>query len=114
MIAEVNQAYSPDLVIMDAIQVFIKGGPESGELACPEIIAASRDRIALDAVGVAVLRHFGAGYPLNRGSVFEQPQLKRAVELGLGVKSGKGIRLLADDRDSRSTAAQLENLLSSS
>lgn len=30
MIAEVNQLYSPALVIMDAVQSFIDGGPESG------------------------------------------------------------------------------------
>ena len=111
MIAEVNQLYSPDLIIMDAIEVFVKGGPESGELAYPEVVAASRDRVALDSVGVALLRHFGAESPLNRGAIFEQEQLKRAVELGLGVKSGKEIQLLADDKESCSMAAQLENSL---
>ncbi|MBN1568487.1 MAG: DUF362 domain-containing protein [Acidobacteria bacterium] len=111
MIAEVNQIYSPDLILMDAIEVFIKGGPESGELAGPEIIAASKDRVAIDSVGLAILRHYGAGSPLSRGAIFEQAQLKRAVELGLGVKSGKEIQLLANDKESRSIAAQLENAL---
>jgi hypothetical protein len=84
---------------------------ESGELAYPEVVAASRDRVALDSVGVALLRHFGAESPLNRGAIFDQEQLKRAVELGLGVKTGKEIQFLADDKESRSMAAQLENAL---
>jgi uncharacterized protein (DUF362 family) len=111
MIAEVNQLYSPDLIVMDAIEAFVKGGPESGAVVYPEIVAASRDRVAIDSVGVALLRHYGAESPLNRGSIFEQEQLKRAVELGLGVKSGNEIQLIADDKESRSMAAQLENWL---
>ncbi len=111
MIAEINQLYSPDLVLMDAIQIFIKGGPESGELAHPGIIAASRDRVALDAVGLALLRQFGAGAPLNRGAIIEQKQLKRAVDLGLGIKSVKEIDLLTRDKESRSVADQIENVL---
>ena len=99
---------------MDALQIFINGGPESGELAHPGVIAASRDRVALDAVGLAVLRRFGAGPPLDRGAIFDQEQIKRAVELDLGVRSAKGIRLLTDDDQSRALASRLGNLLNES
>jgi uncharacterized protein (DUF362 family) len=112
MIAEVNQVYSPELVIMDAMQIFVKGGPESGDLAEPGIIAASKDRVALDAVGVAILQHFGAQTLMDQGTAFEPEQLKRAVELKLGVQSAKEIKLLSDDRESRSMALKLESLLS--
>jgi uncharacterized protein (DUF362 family) len=111
MIAEVNQAYSPQLLLMDAVQSFISGGPETGELADSGVIVASKDRVALDAVGLAVLRYYGAGFPLNRGSIFDQPQIKRAAELGLGVRSPKQIRLVADDDESRFFSAKLANLL---
>ncbi len=111
MIAEVNQVYSPDLVIMDAIQVFINGGPESGELAFPGIVAASRDRIAVDAVGVAILRIFGAESLSIPESILAQEQIQRAVELGLGIRSEKEIRLVADDRGSQSMADQLGSML---
>jgi uncharacterized protein (DUF362 family) len=111
MIAEANQVYSPTLAIMDAVQVFIKGGPESGELADSGVIAASWDRVALDAVGLALLRHHGAGPPLNRGAIFDQEQIKRAAELGLGVRSAKGIDLLTDDGESRILALRLDALL---
>ncbi len=111
MIAEVNQVYAPTLIIMDAVQTFIKGGPESGELADSGIIAASRDRVALDAMGLALLRYSGAGFPLDRGAIFEQGQIKRAVELGLGVRSSKEVRLITDDSESRILASRLEFLL---
>lgn len=111
MIAEVNQLYSPELVIMDAVQSFIIGGPESGESATPGILLASQDRVALDAVGMAILQHFGAEAPLRDQPIFEHGQIKRAVELGLGAQSAEEISLVADDRESRSLAAKLENLL---
>jgi uncharacterized protein (DUF362 family) len=114
MIAEVNQVYSPDLIIMDAIQIFKTGGPDSGELASPGIIAASRDRVALDAVGLALLRHFGAPTLLNQYPVFEQGQLKRAAELKLGVPSEKEIKLLTDNQESRRIALKLESVLKES
>ena len=94
MIAEVNQIYAPRLVVMDAIQVFVNGGPERGDLAYPEMMAASRDRVAIDAAGVALLRLHGAGPPLSRGMVFEQEQLTRAIELELGAKSVQEIQFL--------------------
>jgi uncharacterized protein (DUF362 family) len=111
MIAEANVAYSPDLVLMDAIQVFIKGGPESGELAHPGMVAASRDRVALDSVGLALLHHFGAEVPVSQGAILAHEQLKRAVELGFGIKSEKEIQFLTLDKAGQSMAAQLEGIL---
>jgi uncharacterized protein (DUF362 family) len=107
MIAEVNQLYQPALVVMDAGQVFIDGGPEKGEIATPHVVVASRDRIAVDAVGIGLLRMHGAGYPLSKGSVFEQEQISRAVELKLGVQSSKGIQFLTSDDSGRRVAAYL-------
>jgi uncharacterized protein (DUF362 family) len=111
MIAEVNQIYSPELIIMDAVQSFISGGPESGETADSGIIAASRDRVALDAAGLAILRYFGAGKHMNWMSIFEQEQIKRAVELGLGAQSSKDIRLIAGDEAGSALTAKLKDLL---
>jgi len=77
---------------MDAMQVFVSEGPERGELAAPGVIAASRDRIALDAVGIALLRLYNAVFPGKLKDVFEQEQIKRAVELGLvcGARTRSG------------------------
>ena len=111
MIAEVNQLYRPLLAVMDASRVFVDGGPEAGDLAYPEVVAASRDRVALDAVGVALLRLHGAGGPVSRGPVFEQTQIKRAVELKLGSQSPKQIRVLTPDDESRNVAFQVMAVL---
>jgi uncharacterized protein (DUF362 family) len=113
MIAEANQFYSPELILMDAMAVFVDGGPESGDLAYPGVILASRNRVAMDAAGLALLRSQNAKAPLSRIPIFEQEQVKRAVELDLGVKSSKEISMLASDAESMQLARQLEAIMSS-
>ena len=110
MIAEANLAYTPELIVMDAVKVFVAGGPERGETASPEIIAASRDRVALDAVGLAILLYAGARIGINE-HVFEQAQLRRAAELNLGVDSREKIRVVSDDNAGRLLASRLESIL---
>jgi uncharacterized protein (DUF362 family) len=111
MIAEINQLYTPALLVMDATQVFTQGGPEAGEIASPEIIAAAYDRVALDAVGIAILQCYGAGYPLNEKDIFEQETIKRAVELKIGAQSAEEIEFLTDDDESRRLVAKLQKRL---
>jgi len=111
MIAEANLGFVPAVSVMDAMQIFINEGPERGETAAPGVIAASRDRIALDAVGVALLRLYNAIFPGKRKNVFEQEQIKRAVELGLGVRCPEQIRLLTRDPGSKTLAVQLKALM---
>ncbi len=94
MIAEINTAYTPEFVIMDAIAGFSKGGPDTGTLIEPGIMMASRDRVALDAVGVAVLRIYGTTGEVSKGWVFEQEQIARAVELGLGASAPDDIEVV--------------------
>ena len=111
MIAEVNQVYKPQLIVVDALQVFVNGGPEAGELASPGLFLASGDRVAADAAGFALLRHHGAGPALGRSVVFEFEQIKRAVELDLGAKSGKEVQFLTRDTESENIASQLKAIL---
>jgi uncharacterized protein (DUF362 family) len=113
MIADLNVAYEPKLIFMDGMQVFTAGGPERGELAAPEIVLAGADRIALDAAGVALLRLHGEGpeQPLLGRTVFEQEQLKRAVELHLGASSAEEIDFRTADSSSSRIASQLEAIL---
>ena len=110
MIAEANQAYTPELAVMDAVEVFVADGPERGEIASPEIIVASRDRVAIDAVGVAILVYAGANISISE-NVFEQAQLKRAAELNLGVASREKIRVISDDSAGRMLASRLQGIL---
>ena len=64
------------------------------------------DRVAVDAVGVAILRMYGGNPTISTGPVFEQAQIKRAVELDLGVSSPEQIVLVTDDADSEAFAAK--------
>jgi uncharacterized protein (DUF362 family) len=93
LIAELNAAYRLRFVLMDGTKAFVKGGPAMGELVAPNIMLASTDRVAIDAVGVAILRHFGTTSEVSAGNIFHQAQLARAVELGLGVRSFDDIQL---------------------
>jgi uncharacterized protein (DUF362 family) len=111
MIAEINVAYQPDLILMDGLQAFVKGGPARGQRVEPRVILAGSDRVAIDAVGVAVLRRFGTTSRVSRGPIFEQEQIARAVELGLGVDSPDDIRLVTDDAESESFADRIREIL---
>ncbi len=111
MIAEVNAAYTPALIVMDGVEAFVEGGPESGKQVWAEVVLAGTDRVALDAVGVALLRHFGTTPQVSRGPIFEQEQIARAVELGLGVAGPEEIQFLTDDAGSEAYAAQIREIL---
>lgn len=111
MIAELNTLYTPAFVIMDGIEAFVSGGPDKGTAVRPEVIIAGKDRIAIDAVGVAILRIFGTTYEVSRGRIFETEQIARAVELGIGVKSPDMIELVADDQPSKEFASKIEEIL---
>jgi len=111
MIAEVNAAYQPDLILLDGVEAFVDGGPDRGTRVDSQIILASTDRVAIDAVGVAILRYFGTTPDVSRGSIFGQEQIARAVELGLGVESPEQIELVTDDPDSETYAAEIHEIL---
>jgi uncharacterized protein (DUF362 family) len=111
MIAEINKFYRADLVVMDGIKAFVSGGPEKGELVEPELLLASEDRVAIDAVGVAILRIYGATEHVGKGDIFMFDQIRRAAELGVGVKSASEIRLTPLNDESRGVAEKIEREL---
>jgi uncharacterized protein (DUF362 family) len=111
MIAEINNYYTLDFAIMDGIKAFISGGPESGGLVEPGVMLASRDRVALDAVGVAVLKLYGARGKIGEAEVFEQDQLKRAAQLGFGVQSAQQIHLTALNDEAQADVERIEAVL---
>jgi len=112
MIAEINQSYNLDFVLMDGIKAFVNGGPEQGKVVEPNLLLASRDRVALDAVGVAVLKLYGTKGKVGEVSVFEQDQIKRATELGFGVKLPDEVELTALDDESQTEADHIRQVLS--
>ena len=103
-VAEINSAYTPSLILLDGVEAFITGGPDQGQKVWGDVILVGADRVAMDAVGVALLRHLGCTGPASRGPIFQQEQIARAVELGLGVDGPEKIRLLVDDEDIESQA----------
>ena len=111
MIAEINTAYSPALIIMDGVEAFTTGGPAKGQRVAPEVVLAGTDRIAIDAVGVAILRYFKTTPVVANGPIFEQEQIARAVELGLGTDDPHKIKLLANDSESAAFAEKIQDIL---
>jgi uncharacterized protein (DUF362 family) len=111
MIAEINAAYTPALIVMDGVEAFVSGGPDSGKRVWAEVVLAGTDRVAIDAVGVAVLRHFGTTREVSRGPIFQQEQIARAAELGLGADRPGKIQFLTDDAESATYAAQIREIL---
>jgi uncharacterized protein (DUF362 family) len=113
MIAEVNAYYNLDFAIMDGVKAFVTGGPESGDVVEPNLMLASRDRVALDAVGVSILKLYGAKGKVGADEVFEQDQLKRAAELGFGVKSADEIKLVPLNEDAKDSVDRIMQVLKS-
>jgi uncharacterized protein (DUF362 family) len=111
MIAEINTPYTPDLVLIDGVQAFVNAGPDQGKRVDAQVVLAGTDRVALDAVGVAVLRYYGTTPEVSKGPIFEQEQIARAVELGLGVGSPAEIELVTSDPESQDYARQIAEVL---
>jgi uncharacterized protein (DUF362 family) len=111
MIAEINQAYNPSLILMDGIEAFVDGGPMSGTKKRGDVIVAGTDRIAIDAVGLSILKELGSNKDIMKKRIFEQEQIHRAVELGLGVSKPEDIDIVTDDEDSRKYSDRLIKIL---
>jgi uncharacterized protein (DUF362 family) len=111
MIAEINEPFRPTLVVLDGIDAFVDGGPMTGKRAKAEVFLASTDRIAIDATGVAILKLFGSNGSIMKPKIFEQEQIARAVELGLGASSPSEIELIAVDEKSKEYRDQVFEIL---
>jgi uncharacterized protein (DUF362 family) len=111
MIAEINAGYTPDLIVLDGVQAFVNGGPDQGHLVNANVILAGTDRVAVDAVGVALLRYFGTTPEVSQGAIFDQEQIARAVQLGIGISGPKQIELITGDSESAEYAKPIRALL---
>ncbi|MFC1942721.1 DUF362 domain-containing protein [Chloroflexota bacterium] len=111
MIAEINTAYSPDLILMDGVDAFVDGGPAEGTRVEAGVMLAGSDRVAIDATGVAILRLLGTTPEVSQGLIFKQEQIARAVELGLGINYPDRIQLITDDPESEAFATDVRDIL---
>jgi Uncharacterized conserved protein len=108
MIAELNTGYKPDLIVLDGVAAFTDGGPSRGELKAGNVMIAGDDRVAVDAVGVAMLKSLGANQAIMGRKIFEQEQIARAVELRLGVERADAIDIITGDAESKAVADALK------
>ncbi|MHA2393069.1 MAG: DUF362 domain-containing protein [Promethearchaeota archaeon] len=111
MIAEINAVYKPDLIIMDGVTTFVDGGPMEGTRKEANVFIAGTDKVAIDAVGVALLRILGTTPEVTNGSIFEQEQIKRAVELGVGITSSNDIEFIPDSEETEKLITQIRKKL---
>jgi uncharacterized protein (DUF362 family) len=111
MIAEINTAYRPSLIVLDGIEAFVRGGPAQGKRVQSRVMMVGTDPVAIDAVAVAVLRHFGTTSKVSRGSIFELEQIARAAQLGVGVARPEQIEIVSDDAAGREFASTLRGIL---
>ena len=111
MIAEINAPFNPDLIVLDGIDAFVDAGPAVGKRAKGNVFLASADRVALDAVGVAVLKSLGSNEQIMESKIFDQEQIARAAEIGLGATSPSEIELLAADDQSRKYQTRIQAIL---
>ncbi len=114
MIAEINLAYQPDFVLMDGIDVFVDGGPDRGTRRKANVMLLSRDRVALDAVGLAILKNLGSNQTIMKTPIFQHEQISRAVELGLGVSIPEEIEIISDDSKGEEYGRRLHEIIRSS
>jgi uncharacterized protein (DUF362 family) len=111
MIAEINQPYSPQLIVLDGVDAFVDEGPERGSRVQAGVMLAGTDRVAVDAVGVAILQHLGTTPQVSRSPIFAQEQIARAVELGLGVSTPDEIRIITDNEEGENYARKIREIL---
>jgi len=111
MIAEINAVYKPDLIIMDGLISFVDRGPMEGTRKEANVFVAGTDKVAIDAVGVALLRILGTTPEVTNGSIFDQEQIKRAVELQIGITSPDQIDFITDSEESGKLVVKIKEKL---
>jgi uncharacterized protein (DUF362 family) len=107
MIAEINEPFSPQLVLLDGIDAFVDGGPATGRRAKGNVFLGSTDRVAIDATGLALLKVLGSNRTIMEREIFQQRQIVRAVELGLGASSASEVDVVPVDTKSKEYCDQV-------
>lgn len=92
--------------VVDATRIILSGGPhnsiffEEMLVEQPQMILASKDRVACDTVALAVLKYFALRRQVRRDytriPVWQQRQIQHAARLGLGIANPARIEILSD------------------
>ena len=107
MIAELNDAIRHELIVLDGVEGFYEEGPDKGPTAEFNTIIASTDPVAIDALGVALLRRHGTTAEVEQGPIAELEQIARAIELGVGTADPDRMDFVTPDDDSEALVAEL-------
>ena len=111
MIAELNTGYKPQLIVLDGVTAFTDGGPSQGTRKAGNVMIAGSDRVAVDAVGLAVLKELGANQAVMSRRIFEQEQIAEAIELGLGADGPNAVEIVTRGAESGAYAEKLRAIL---
>lgn len=109
-IAILNQAFPMVMSLLDARLALVNGGPEGVGpdrlLATPDLVLASRDRLALDAFGTSIIRRELARATVTKPDQihayltshrpWDMPQVRQGAALGLGVSGADRVELAYD------------------
>lgn len=92
-IADLNSVIRPNLAIVDATKAMTKRGPTGGTMVGLNLVIASLDPVAADAVAAEELfKAEGVSDP--RGAVSRIEHIQKAAELGIGVADRSRIEVL--------------------
>lgn len=92
-LVDLNLVVHPNLIIMDGRKCFITGGPFHGNVREPNVILASGDRVAMDVESIKIIGSFADSK--LKDDPWSYTQIRRAVDLGLGVKSEQEYKLVS-------------------
>jgi uncharacterized protein (DUF362 family) len=92
-IADLASYFNPNLIVMDARTCFVTGGPSSGTCSTPGVILASGDMVSVDVEGVRIIQCCNVKNKLDM-DVWDLPQIKHAVEIGIGARSDDDIEMI--------------------
>ncbi len=97
MFAQMNLAFSPVLNVMDAFVSRTTGGPTPpGDVVDTRMVVLGRDRVAVDAVGLAILRTVGSETWIEDRPVWKQVFLAEAIKRGVGVGGPDEVTLVSE------------------
>lgn len=112
---ELHLALRESFVVMDATQIVLTRGPNpGGQTAAPGIVVASADPVANDVTGLAILKHWLsldgiANQQIDNYTVWSQPQIQRALAIGLGIGAQSDYNAKASGVDEFDALMQLVN-----
>ena len=111
MIAEINTAYKPAAIILDGLVAFVDKGPMTGPRKDAGVFLAGTDRVAVDAVGVAILKQLGSNDDIMKTPIFAQEQIAWAAMIELGAASPADIVIETPDAASEAYAETIRKIL---